>query len=88
MDRRHICPEFRLCAADTEGVIGNVEILCVAVACRLEVRVSGLLRSGNAGKVLPLAVNGDRYRRTVHGRLVDLNLRDGIIKIRHKLAHF
>ena len=58
------------------------------MACRLEVSVSGLLRSGNAGKALPLAVNGDRYRRTVCGRLVDLGLRDGIIRIRHKLAHF
>ena len=58
------------------------------MACRLEVSVSGLLRSGNAGKVLPLAVNGDGYRRTVCGRLVDLGLRDGIIKIRHELAHF
>ena len=37
---------------------------------------------------MPLAVNGNRYRRTVCGRLVDLGLRDGIIKIRHKLAHF
>ena len=65
-----------------------MEILRVAVACRLEVSVSGLLRSGNAVKVLPLAVNGDGYRRAVHGRLVDLGLRDGIIKIRHKLSHF
>ena len=87
-DRRHICPKLCFCAADAEGIIGDVEILRVAVACRLEVSVSGLLRSGNAGKVMPLAVNGDRYRRTVCGRLVDLGLRDGIIKIRHKLAHF
>ena len=87
-DRRHICPKLCLCAADAEGIIGDVKILCVAVACRLEVSVSGLLRSGNAVKVLPLAVNGDGYRRTVCGRLVDLGLRDGIIKIRHKLAHF
>ena len=87
-DRRHICPKLCFCAADAEGIIGDVEILRVAVACRLEVSVSGLLRSGNAVKVLPLAVNGDRYRRTVCGRLVDLSLRDGIIKIRHKLAHF
>ena len=65
-----------------------MEILRVAVACRLEVSVSGLLRSGNAVKFLPLAVNGDGYRRTVCGRLVDLGLRDGIIKIRHKFAHF
>ena len=61
-------------AADAEGIIGDVEILRVAVACRLEVSVSGLLRSGNAGKALPLAVNGDGYRRTVCGRLVDLGL--------------
>ena len=87
-DRRHICPKLCFCAADAEGIIGDVEILRVAMACRLEVSVSGLLRSGNAVKVLPLAVNGDRYRRTVCGRLVDLGLRDGIIKIRHKLAHF
>ena len=87
-DRRHICPKLCFCAADAEGIIGDVEILRVAVACRLEVSVSGLLRSGNAGKALPLAVNGDGYRRTVCGRLVDLGLRDGIIKIRHKLSHF
>ena len=88
MDSRHICPKLCFCAADAEGIIGDVEILRVAVACRLEVSVSGLLRSGNAGKALPLAVNGDRYRRTVCGRLVDLSLRNGVIKIRHKLAHF
>ena len=88
MDRRHICPKLCFCAADAEGIIGDVEILRVAVACRPEVSVSGLLRSGDAGKVLPLAVNGDGYRRTVCGRLVDLGLRDGIIKIRHKLSHF
>ena len=74
VDSRHICPEFRLCAADAEGIIGDVKILRVAVACCLEVSVSGLLRSGNAGKVLPLAVNGDRYRRAVCGRLIDLGL--------------
>ena len=68
-DRRHICPKLCFCAADAEGIIGDVEILRVAVACRLEVSVSGLLRSGNAGKALPLAVNGDGYRRTVCGRL-------------------
>ena len=88
MDSRHICPKLCFCAADAEGIIGDVEILRVAVACRLEVSVSGLLRSGNAAKVLPLAVNGDGYRRAVHGRLVDLGLRGGILKIRHKLAHF
>ena len=88
MDRRHICPKLCFCAADAEGIIGDVKILRVAVACRLEVGVSGLLRSGDAGKVLPLAVNGDGYRRTVCGRLVNLSLRNGVIKIRHKLAHF
>jgi len=65
-----------------------VEILRVAVACCLEVRISGLLRSVGTGKALPLAVNGNGYRMTVCGRLVDLGLRDGIIKIRHKFAHF
>jgi len=88
MDSRHICPKLCFCAADAEGIIGDVKILRVAVACRLEVSISGLLRSGGIGKVLPLAVNGDRYRRTMCGRLVDLGLRDGIIKIRQKLAHF
>ena len=88
MDSRHICPKLCFCAADTEGIIGDVKILRVAVACRLEVSISGLLRSGDAGKVLPLTVNGDGYRRTVCGRLVYLSLRNGIIKIRHKIAHF
>ena len=88
MDSRHICPKLCFCTADTEGIIGDVKILRVAVACRLEVSISGLLRSGDAGKVLPLAVNGDGYRRTVCGRFVNLGLRDGIIKIRHKLTHF
>ena len=74
MDSRHICPKLCFCAADAEGIVGDVKILRVAVACRLEVSVSGLLRSGNAGKALPLAVNGDGYRRTVCGRLVDLGL--------------
>ena len=88
MDSRHICPKLCFCAADAEGIIGDVEILRVAVACCLEVRISGLLRSGGTGKALPLAVNGNGYRMTVCGRLVDLGLRDGIIKIRHKFAHF
>ena len=88
MDSRHICPKLCFCAADAEGIIGDVEILRVAVACCLEVRISGLLRSAGTGKALPLAVNGNGYRRTVCGRLVDLGLRDGIIKIRHKFAHF
>ena len=88
MDSRHICPKLCFCAADAEGIIGDVEILRVAVACRLEVRISGLLRSVGTGKALPLAVNGNGYRMTVCGRLVDLDLRDGIIKIRHKFAHF
>ena len=74
VDSRHICPKLCLCTADAEGIIGDVEILRVAVACRLEVSVSGLLRSGNAGKALPLAVNGDGYRRTVCGRVVYLGL--------------
>ena len=65
-----------------------MEILRVAVACCLEVRISGLLRSVGTGKALPLAVNGNGYRMTVCGSLVDLGLRDGIIKIRHKFAHF
>ena len=65
-----------------------MEILCVAVACCLEVRISGLLRSVGTGKALPLAVNGNGYRMTVCGSLVNLGLRDGIIKIRHKFAHF
>ena len=88
MDSRHIRPELCFCAADAEGIIGDVEILRVAVACCLEVRISGLLRSVGTGKALPLAVNGNGYRMTVCGRLVDLGLRDGIIKIRHKFAHF
>ena len=88
MDSRHICPKLCFCAADAEGIIGDVEILRVAVACCLEVRISGLLRSVGTGKALPLAVNGNGYRMTVCGRLVDLGLRDGIIKIRHKFAHF
>ena len=75
-------------AADAEGIIGDVEILRVAVACCLEVRISGLLRSVGTGKALPLAVNGNGYRMTACGRLVDLGLRDGIIKIRHEFAHF
>ena len=77
-----------LCAADAESIIGDVEILRIAVACRLEVSISGLLRSGDAGKTCPLAVNGDGYHRPVCRRFVDLSLRDGIIDIRHKLAHF
>ena len=88
MDSRHICPKLCFCAADAEGIIGDVEILRVAVACCLEVRISGLLRSVGTGKALPLAVNGNGYRMTVCGRLIDLGLRDGIIKIRHKFAHF
>ena len=88
MDSCYICPKLCFCAADAEGIIGDAKILRVAVACRLEVGVSGLLRSGDAGKVLPLAVNGDGYRRAGCGRLVYLGLRDGIIKVRHKLAHF
>ena len=74
MDSRHICLKLRFCAADAEGIIGDVKILRIAMAFRLEVGISGLLRSGDAGKALPLAVNGDGYRRTVCGRLVDLGL--------------
>ena len=65
-----------------------MEILRVAVACCLEVRISGLLRGVGTGKALPLAVNGNGYRMTVCGRLVDLGLRDGIIGVGYKLTHF
>ena len=65
-----------------------MEILRVPAKTILVFLIHGFFGSFPAGEVLPLAINWDGYHRSVLGRLVDLSLRDGVIKIRHKLAHF
>ena len=66
MDSRHICPKFGLCAADTEGIIGDVEVFCVPAKIVLILLVHGFFGGFTVGEGLPLAAY-------LHGNGIDVH---------------
>ena len=55
MDSRHICPKLCFCAADAEGIIGDVEVFCVPAKIVLILLVHGFFGGFTVGEGLPLA---------------------------------